>query len=182
MNLLLSEKQKGVFDAMKADFLYKNAMQTPKIEKIVVSVGTGKRAKMDRNWNDYVANALSLITGQKPSPRGATKSIAGFKIREGDVIGQAVTLRGEKMRSFYDKLVNVALPRTKDFRGIKRSTIDNMGNCSIGIKEHSVFPETTDVDLKDIFGMSIVIVTSAKSKKEATRLLEILGMPFQKEQ
>ena len=112
--------------------------------------------------------------------RQAKKSIAIFKIRAGDQIGVAVTLRGTRMYSFLDKLLNIALPRTKDFRGLERKIVDDMGNITIPVKEHTIFPETGDEELKDVFGMAITIVTSAKNKKEATKFFEIIGVPFKK--
>lgn len=174
-------KQEKTFEHLKEAFGYKNVMQTPRIQKIVVSSGTGKRARVERGMNDLVSDRLGKITGQKPSVRGARASIAGFKIRENDPVGQMVTLRGKRAQTFFDKLVNVALPRTKDFRGIPRSSVDSMGNITIGMKDHTVFPEATEEELKDVFGLSVTIVTSATSKKEALAYLEHLGVPLQKE-
>ncbi len=168
------------FVELKGELALKNAMQAPSIEKIVISVGTGKRSKIDRHWNEFVTKRLKELTGQKPSARPAKQSIAGFKIRQGDTIGQQVTLRGPQMIAFADKLLHISLPRTKDFRGIKRSAVDNMGNLTIGIKEHTIFPETAEEELKDVFGMSITIVSSLKNKKDATRFFEYVGVPFQK--
>ena len=176
----LAEKQAKVFESLKDELGLKNVMDTPKIEKIVVNVGTGSRQKKDRFANDYIAEQLAKITGQMPSARMAKSSIAGFKIREGDKVGQAITLRGEHMRSFFDKLVNVALPRTKDFRGLETKSIDEMGNFTIGIKEHTIFPETGDEELHKIFGLSITIVTTAKNKKDAEAYLRFLGVPLKK--
>lgn len=176
----LKEKQAKAFDTLKKDLNLKNIMDTPRIEKIVVNVGTGSRQKKDRFANDYIAEQLAIITGQMPTVKSAKSSIAGFKIREGDKVGQAVTLRGEKMNSFFDKLVNIALPRTKDFRGIDTKSIDEMGNLTLGIKEHTIFPETGDEELHKIFGLSITIVTTAESKEEAEAYLRFLGVPFKK--
>ncbi|MCA9352274.1 50S ribosomal protein L5 [Patescibacteria group bacterium] len=176
----LKEKQKDVFDALKAELGITNVMQTPTIEKIVVNVGTGSAQKRDRKKNDFIAEQLAIITGQKPSGRQAKQSIAGFKSREGEVIGQAVTLRGERMASFFDKLVHIALPRTKDFRGLSTKSIDGMGNLTIGIKEHTIFPETGDEELSNVFGLSITIVTTAQDKKSAEAYLRFLGVPFKK--
>jgi large subunit ribosomal protein L5 len=178
---LLKEKQAKVFESLKDQLGLKNIMETPQIEKIVVNVGTGSRMKKDRFANDFIAEQLAKITGQKPAPRSAKSSIAGFKIREGDKIGQSVVLRGEKMYSFFDKLVNIALPRTKDFRGIDTKSIDEMGNFTIGVKEHTIFPETEDEELHKIFGLSVTIVTTAKDKKSAEAYLRFLGVPFKKE-
>lgn len=172
------EQEKKAFETMKDEFGYKNIMAAPKLLKIVVSSGTGKQAKTDRNRNDHVLDRIYKITGQRPSIRGAKKSIASFKVREGDPVGVSVTLRGNEMFGFFDKLVHVAVPRTKDFRGIDRKIVDSMGNLSLGIKEHTIFPETGDEDIKDVFGLSITVVTTAKSKKEATRFFELMGVPF----
>lgn len=176
----LTEKQAKVFETLGSDLGLKNVMETPKITKIVVNVGTGKMQKQDRHKNDFVAEQLAIITGQKPSARKAKSSIAGFKSREGDVVGQSVTLRGEQMHSFFDKLVNIALPRTKDFRGLETKSIDGMGNLTIGIKEHTIFPETGNEELRNIFGLSITVVTTAADKKSAEAYLRFLGVPFKK--
>ena len=123
---------------------------------------------------------LAKITGQKPAKRGAKKSIASFKSREGDIVGVQVTLRGEKMWSFLDRLFNIALPRTKDFRGISESAIDEMGNYTLSIREHTVFPETADEDLKDVFGFATTIVTNIADKNKAFEFFKSLGFPFRK--
>ncbi len=129
-----------------------------------------------------ISERLAKITGQKPAPRGAKQSVASFKIRQGDPIGIVVTLRGSRMYAFLEKLINVALPRTKDFRGINRGAVDNVGNLTIGVKEHTIFPETADEDIKDVFGMSITLVSSARNKKEGLAFFELLGVPFKKEE
>lgn len=174
----LKEKQKEIFTKLKDTFGYTNVMQTPRIEKVSVSVGTGRRAKTDRNFNKLVEDRISKITGQKPSLRGAKHSIAGFKIRTGDPIGYSVTLRGKRAESFFDKLIDIAFPRTKDFRGITRASMDKMGNLTIGMREHSVFPECAEEDLHNVFGLSVTIVTTAKTKAEGEAYLESLGFPF----
>jgi large subunit ribosomal protein L5 len=173
-------KLSNVFKALKADFSYKNVMQAPRLTKVVVSSGTGAKIKVDKNKNDFIADRLAKITGQKPSARQAKKSIASFKLREGEVIGQTVTLRGERMNSFVDKLIHIAFPRTKDFRGLDSKALDDIGNLTLGIKEHTIFPETGDEELKDVFGLSITFVTTAKSKKEAKAFFDYLGIPFKK--
>ena len=177
---LLKEKQVKVFDALKVELGLKNVMETPRVEKIVVNVGTGSRQKKDRFANQFIDEQLARITGQKPATRKSKSSIAGFKIREGEEVGQSVTLRGEEMNSFFDKLVNIALPRTKDFRGLNVKSIDKMGNLTIGIKEHTIFPETGDEELHKIFGLSLTVVTTAKDKKSAEAYLRFLGVPFKK--
>ena len=172
--------QEKTFDTLKSEFGYKNKMQTPKLEKVVLNVGTGS-SRNTKDRDEMIADRLAKITGQKPSVKKAKKSIAAFKLREGENVGYQVTLRGNRMFSFVDKLVNVAIPRTKDFRGLKLSSIDEMGNATLGIKEHIIFPETSDEEIRDVFGMSISIVTTAKNKKEAEAFLRHLGFPFKKE-
>lgn len=181
-HITVKEKEGGAFEKMKADFHYKNAMAAPKMQKIVVNVGTGTAIKKDKNKNEAIGERLAKITGQKATLRGAKQSIASFKVRQGDPIGVAVTMRGKRMYAFLEKLINVALPRTKDFRGISPKTVDNIGNLTIGIKEHTIFPETADEDIRDVFGMSITLVSSAKNKKEGTAFFELLGVPFKKEE
>jgi large subunit ribosomal protein L5 len=181
-HLTLKEKEKEAFEKMKNTFHYKNAIAAPRMQKIIVNVGTGTAMKKDKNKNEAITLRLTKITGQKPSFRSAKQSIASFKTRQGDPIGVIVTLRGKRMYAFLEKLINVALPRTKDFRGINRSAVDNIGNLTIGIKEHTIFPETADEDIRDVFGMSITVVCTAKNKKEGTSFFEILGIPFKKEE
>lgn len=176
----VKEKVKELYTTLKGDFGYKNVMAAPKIQKVVVSVGTGSKMRNDKNKNAFIADRLAKITGQKPATRQAKKSIAQFKVREGEPIGLSVTLRGEKMYSFIDKLVNIALPRTKDFRGVDARIIDDIGNLTLGVREHTIFPETGDEELKDVFGMAITIVTTAKSKAEAKAVFDHIGMPFKK--
>ena len=176
------EKMKNSTGALSSEFHYKNAMATPKLQKIVVNVGTGTAVKKDKNKNEAIADRLAKITGQKAAPRGAKQSVASFKVRQGDPIGIVVTMRGKRMYAFLEKLINVALPRTKDFRGINRTAVDNIGNLTIGIKEHTIFPETADEDIRDVFGMSITLVCTAKNKKEGTAFFELLGIPFKKEE
>jgi len=175
----IKEKQKGALASLEKSQGYTNLMQIPRIQKIVVSVGTG--SFKDKKKNDVVADRLTKITGQKAAPRGAKKSIASFKSRQGDVIGYQVTLRGKRMYGFLERLLNVAIPRTKDFRGISATAVDDMGNLTIGIKEHTIFPETSDEELKDVFGLSVTIVTTAKGKKAGRAYFEYLGFPFKKE-
>ena len=181
-HLTVKEKEAMVFEKMKASFHYKNAMAAPKIKKIVLNVGTGTAVKKDKNKNDAISERLAKITGQKPATRGAKQSIASFKVRQGDPIGVIVTLRGSRMYAFLEKIINVALPRTKDFRGINRSAVDNVGNLTLGIKEHTIFPETADEDIRDVFGLAITVVSTARSKKEGTAFFELLGIPFKKEE
>jgi large subunit ribosomal protein L5 len=176
----VKEIEKSAYDAMKAEFGYKNKMAAPRLVKVVVSSGTGSGIKRDKNRNDFILGRLAKITGQKPSLRSSKKSIASFKIRQGEAIGVSVTLRGARMVAFLDKLINVAIPRTKDFRGIDRKVVDSMGNMTLSIREHTIFPETGDEELKDVFGMGVTIVTTAKTKPEATKFFELLGVPYKK--
>ncbi len=171
------EKVQDAFGALKGTLGYTNVMQAPRLVKAVVSIGTGKVS--DKNKLKVIEERLARITGQKTSPRPAKKSIASFKLREGDIIGYQVTLRGPRMYSFLDKLIHIALPQTKDFRGVKIGAIDDMGNITIGIKEHTIFPETADEDVKDIFSFAITIVTTAKTKPEAEAFLRHIGIPLQ---
>lgn len=158
---------------------YENAMQRPRVSKVVISTGVG--SFKDKGKFKIVEDRLARITGQKAAPRVAKVSVAGFKSRQGDVVGYQVTLRGERMFDFLNRLIHIALPRTKDFRGISLGSADEMGNYTLGIKEHTIFPETSDEELKDVFGLSVVIVTTAKSKTEALSLLTHLGFPFKQE-
>ncbi len=176
----VKEKAQSAYEVMKGQFGYKNKMATPKLVKVVVAVGTGSAMKRDIKRNEHVLNRITKITGQKPSLKGAKQSVASFKIRQGDPVGVMVTLRGARMYAFLDKLFNVSLPRTKDFRGIDRKIVDNIGNATIGIKEHTIFPETADEEFKDVFGLAITLVSTAKSKEEATSFFEIIGVPFKK--
>ena len=180
MTKILNSKEKQIkaFDFLKESQGYKNVMQAPKFTKVVINVGIG--SLKDKKKIDIIIDRLNKICGQKPALRGSKKSIAAFKVREGDPVGLAVTLRGSRMFSFIDKLIFIAFPRTKDFRGLSKKGIDNMGNYSIGIKDNTIFPETSDEDLKDVFGMSITIGTSAKNKKEAEAFLSYIGFPFKK--
>jgi len=172
-------KEKKAFDALKETFGYSNTMQSPKLKKVVLSVGTG--SLVDKNKVEVIQDRLARITGQKTAPRAAKKSIAGFKMREGDVVGYQITLRGARMDSFLNKLIHVAYPRTKDFRGLDTKVIDQMGNMTLGIKEHTVFPETSDEDMRDVFGFAVTVVTTAKNREEAEAFFRHLGFPFKKD-
>jgi large subunit ribosomal protein L5 len=171
---------KESFKALKDKFGYKNPMQAPVLKKIVISSGTG--SVKDKKKVELIADRLAKIAGQKPAPRSSKKSIASFKVRQGDLVGYQITLRGKRMCDFVDKLVHIALPRTKDFRGISKTAVDQMGNYTLGIKEHTIFPETSDEDLKDVFGFGMTLVTTSKNKEETLAFLEYLGFPFKKEE
>ncbi|MDB5189840.1 MAG: ribosomal protein large subunit ribosomal protein [Parcubacteria group bacterium] len=174
--MISQQKQQSAFETFKGQFGYKNVMASPRLMKIVVSSGVGK-AK-DKNRLKLVNEKLAQITGQKPSARLARKSIATFKLREGDLVGYQVTLRGQRMYEFLDKLVHISLPRTRDFRGLNATAIDEMGNMTIGIRENSIFPETSEEDLKDVFGLSITLVTTANTKEEAEAFFRHLELPL----
>jgi len=163
---------------MKELFHYKNPMQAPRLIKIVVSAGVG--SFKDKNKIKLAEDRLAKLTGQKAAAKGAKVSVASFKTRQGDVVGLQVTLRGERSHDFLERLIHIALPRTKDFRGIPKEAVDEMGNLTIGIKEHTIFPETSDEELKDVFGLAVTIVTTASNKKEAIEFLSHLGLPFKK--
>lgn len=166
------------FEKLKGTLGYKNIMQAPRLKKVVISVGVG--SFKDKKKFEVVEDRLAKITGQKAASRGAKKAIANFKTRLGDTVGYQVTLRGPHMYGFIDKLLNVALPRTKDFRGIERRAVDDVGNITIGIKEHTIFPETADEDIKDVFSLAVTIVSSAKTREEAIKFFEYIGVPFKK--
>lgn len=173
------ELNKNSYATLKAPLGLKNAMQTPRLLKVVVSNGFG--SVRDKKKIELIADRLAKITGQKPATRVTKKAIATFKTRQGDAVGYQITLRGKRMCEFLDRLINVALPRTKDFRGLSRTSVDAMGNYTMGIKEHTIFPETADEDLKDVFGFAITIVTTSNDKKNTLAFLEYLGMPLKRE-
>lgn len=159
------------------DFGYTSPMQGVRIVRVVVSSGVGKK-RQDPKAIELIEDRLAKITGQKPARRAARLSIASFKLREGDTVGLQVTLRGARMYDFLDKLIHIALPRTRDFRGLSATAIDDMGNITLGLREHTIFPETGDENLKDVFGLAITIVTTAKTKEEAEAFLRHLGLPL----
>ena len=168
--------QKKTFDTMKGDFGYTSPMQAPKITKVVVSSGVG--SLRDKKKTELIIDRLTRITGQAPAARSTKKSIANFKTRVGDLSGYQITLRGARMQSFLDKLIHVVFPRVKDFRGLRTTSIDEMGNFTVGFREHTVFPETSDEDAKDVFGLAVTITTTAKNKKEAEAFLRHIGLPL----
>lgn len=179
MNRLKEKFQKEVTPALMSKFNYKSVMEVPKIEKIVINMGVGD-AVQNAKVLDNAVEELTLITGQRPVVTKAKNSIAGFRLREGMPIGAKVTLRGERMYEFFDKLVSVSLPRVRDFRGISKKAFDGRGNYTLGIKEQLIFPEIDYDKVSKVRGMDIVIVTTAKTDEEAHELLTAFGMPFQK--
>ena len=166
-------------DAMQKKFEYKNEMQIPKLDKIVINMGVGE-AKENRKVLDTAVKYLETITGQKAVVTRAKNSVANFKLREGQPIGCKVTLRGEKMYEFLDRLVNLALPRVRDFRGVSNNSFDGRGNYTLGVKEQLIFPEIDFDKVNKLRGMDIVFVTTAKTDEEGHELLAQLGMPFHK--
>jgi len=176
----VKEKIESGFEVLKDASGYTNKMQAPRLEKITISTGVGK-IKSDKNKIKLIGDRLAKITGQHASIAKAKKSIATFKTREGDIAGYKVTLTGERMYQFLDKLINISLPRTKDFRGINRTVVDEMGNMTIGLKEHTIFPETSDEEIKDVFGLAVTITSTADNRDNAFRFFEHLGIPFKKE-
>ena len=178
MQSIKEKYAKEALPKLMKEFGLKTPMAVPSILKVVANVGTGKmRDKKDAV--ETVEKHLSLITGQKPSPRPARVAVSSFKTREGMIVGYKVTLRGKRMYDFLDRLINFAIPRTRDFRGIPLKSVDESGNLTIGIKEHIVFPEMIGEDVKNIFGLEITVVTNA-GKKIALELFKLLGFPLQK--
>jgi large subunit ribosomal protein L5 len=177
MNRLRERYQQDVVPAMKKEFGYGNVMAIPRIEKVVVNMGLGE-ATSNAKLADVGADELGRITGQKAVVRRATKSIAQFKLRQGMPVGAMVTLRGERMYEFFDRLVNAALPRIRDFRGLPTKAFDGRGNYSLGVREQLIVPEIDYDSIDRVRGMQININTSARNDEEAKRLLELLGVPF----
>lgn len=163
--------------ALKKKYAYKNMMQVPKLEKVIINMGIGE-AITNIKVLENAAEELAKIAGQKPVITRAKKSISNFKLRQGMPIGCKVTLRGDKMYEFMDRLLNVALPRVKDFRGLSGNAFDGRGNYSLGVKEHIIFPEIDLDKIEKILGMNVVVVTTAKTDEEGKDMLKILGMPF----
>lgn len=176
LNTLYKEE---VLPALVKEFDYKNVMQAPKLEKIVINIGLGE-AKDNAKLLESAVEELRKITGQQPVIAKAKKSVSNFKLREGQPIGTKVTLRGQKMEDFFDKLVNIALPRVRDFRGVSPKSFDGRGNYALGIKEQLIFPEIVFDEVEQIRGMDIIIVTTAETDEEGRALLAKLGMPFAK--
>ena len=168
-----------VFPALKEKFQYENVMEVPKLEKVTLNMGLGE-AKENAKVLESAVEEIALITGQRPVVTKARKSIANFKVRQGMPVGAKVTLRGDNMYEFIDKLINIALPRVRDFKGVSKNSFDGRGNYSMGIKEQLIFPESNYDKVDTIKGMNIVFTTTAKTDEEAQALLADLGMPFEK--
>ncbi|GAB4456525.1 MAG: 50S ribosomal protein L5 [Anaerolineales bacterium] len=181
MNILHERYKNEIIPALRKSFGYKNIMQVPRIEKVVVNIGMGEALDNPKALESAVAD-LTIITGQKPVTTKARKSIANFKLREGRLIGTKVTLRGERMWSFLDRLMNVALPRVRDFRGVSPNAFDGRGNYTLGLRDQLIFPEIEYDKIDKLRGMEVTIVTTAKSDDQARALLQMLGMPFSKKE
>ncbi|PMC34154.1 50S ribosomal protein L5 [Bacillus sp. UMB0899] len=179
MNRLKEKYQSEITPSLMKKFSYKSVMQAPKLEKIVINMGVGDAVSNSKAL-DVAVEELTQITGQKPVVTKAKKSIAGFRLREGMPIGAKVTLRGERMYQFLDKLISVSLPRVRDFRGVSKKSFDGRGNYTLGVKEQLIFPEIDYDKVNKVRGMDIVIVTTANTDEEARELLTSFGMPFQK--
>lgn len=179
MNRLKEKYLKEIVPALQKQFNYSSIMQVPKVEKVVINMGVGDAIANAKALEEAVAE-LTVIAGQKPVITKAKKSIANFKLREGMAIGCKVTLRGERMYEFLDKLVNISLPRVRDFRGISKNAFDGRGNYTLGVKEQLIFPEINYDKVNKVRGMDIVIVTTAKNDEEGRALLSGIGMPFEK--
>lgn len=174
----LKEKYiKEVIPGMIGKFGYKNKMAVPRLKKVVINVGTGKFSK-EADKIDEVINGITQISGQKPVKTKARKAISGFKIRQGLEIGVKATLRGKRMWQFIERLVNIALPRTRDFQGIEEKSVDEKGNLNIGIKEHTIFPEIPAEKVKNVFSFQVTVVTNARGKEEGKELFKLLGFPI----
>lgn len=178
MAYLQEKYNKEAVPAMQAKFGYKNSMAVPKIEKVVINVGVG-RFREEKERQD-IEKYLALITGQKAAPRPARQAIAAFKTRKGLIIGYQVTLRGKRMHDFLSRLINIALPRTRDFQGLDSKAFDQKGNLTIGIKENIVFPEMIGEDYRFLFGLEVTVVTTARTKAEGMELLKLMGFPLKK--
>ena len=179
MARLKATYKEQVVPALMEKFQYDSIMQAPKLEKIVLNMGVGE-AKENQKFLDNAVEEMTLIAGQKPVVTKAKKSISNFKVREGMSVGCKVTLRGEHMYEFFDKLVNIALPRVRDFRGVSKTAFDGRGNYALGIKEQLIFPEINYDKIDKIRGMDIIITTTANTDEEARELLSLMGMPFRK--
>lgn len=181
MNRMRERYQKEVAPALFKSFTFKNVMQVPRIEKVVVNIGLGEALDNPKVLESAVGD-LATVTGQKPVTTKARKSIANFKLREGRLIGAKVTLRGDRMWAFLDRLINIALPRVRDFRGVSANAFDGRGNYTLGLRDQLVFPEIDYDKIDKLRGMEVTIVTSAKNDEQARALLQMLGMPFSKKE
>ena len=181
MNILYEHYKNEIVPALRKSFDFKNIMQVPRIEKVIINIGMGEALDNPKALEAAVSD-LTIITGQKPVTNKARKSIANFKLREGRLIGTKVTLRGERMWSFLDRLLNTALPRVRDFRGVSPNAFDGRGNYTLGLRDQLIFPEIEYDKIDKLRGMEVTIVTTAKTDDQARALLQMLGMPFSKKE
>jgi large subunit ribosomal protein L5 len=179
MNNLQTQYQKEIVPALKEKFSLKNLMTVPRLKKVVINAGFGRYNK-DKEYIENVEKALAAISGQKPVLTKAKKSISGFKLREGMIVGAMLTLRKKRMYDFVEKLVHVTFPRVRDFRGINKNSVDQSGNLTVGIKEHTAFSEIGSEDTDNIFGLEVTLVTNCKNREEGFELFKQLGFPFKK--
>lgn len=177
MSHLMEQYKKHTIPALQKEFKISNVMATPKLQKVVINVGVGRLSKEDKTL-ERITKDVTMLSGQKPTYRLAKKSIASFKLREGSPVGIAVTLRGKRMYDFTDRFINIALPRSKDFRGIPESNVDASGNLNVGLKESSIFPELNYENVKDIFSLQVTFTTSAHTRAEGVALFKSLGFPI----
>ncbi len=179
MTKLLQQYRTKVIPALREEFGYANVMQVPKVTKVTVNVGTGRVAK-EPAMLERIEHDLAALTGQKAAVRKAKKSVSSFKVRQGMPVGLSVTLRGARMYDFIDRLVNVALPLSKDFRGIDPKNVDADGNLNLGIREQNIFPEVTFESTRDLFSLQVTVTTTARNRERGIALLKQLGFPFKK--
>lgn len=184
MNRLQEKYQQKILPKLKKEFKHSSVMAVPQIKKVVINMGVTKPSEARARWKimDNVVEQFKVITGQKPNVSLARQSVAGFDLREGDPVGVMTTLRGKRMWEFLDKLISITLPRVKDFQGISRGAFDGQGNYSLGLEEQIVFPEIDYDNIDQVRGLQITIVTDTKENDQALKLLELLGMPFAKEE
>ena len=180
MNFRESYK-KEIVPKLKEKFGYQNGLEAPRLVKVTLNVGFGRQAK-EKQYIDKVVDGLTRITGQRPILTKAKKSVSAFKIRQGMVIGSAVTLRGGRMYDFMEKLINISFPRVRDFRGISEKVVDRTGNMTIGFREHLSFPEIKADEVENVFGLEVCLTTTANSREEGLELFRLMGFPFKKEE
>lgn len=177
---LKEQYKKKIIPELKKKFEYKNDLEAPRLTKVVINVGVGRHSK-EKAYIKAVENALSRISGQRPVKNKARKSISSFKIREGNIVGVSVTLRGNQMYDFVEKLVHISFPRVRDFRGINEKSVDRTGNLSIGFQEHLAFPEIQADEVENVFGLEVCLTTSTIKRDEGLELFKLMGFPFKHE-
>ncbi len=179
MTKLQEHYRTKVIPALKEQFGFANVMQVPKVEKVTINVGIGRIAK-EAAAVEHIQRDIAVLTGQKPVLRKAKKSISSFKLRQGTPVGISVTLRGKRMYDFLDRLISIALPMSKDFRGIDQKNVDHDGNLNLGIREQNIFPEVTYESVRDLFGLQVTVTTTAKNRERGIALLRLMGFPLKK--